>query len=468
MNTKKFLASGSIYTLGNVFIQAIGFITLPLYTRILSQEVFGQFSLYSSYLSILVLFINLQVAGSLGPAKVKYGEKYDSYAVSAFSFSSLFALSIVLIVFLFRQFLSHLLGFSELAVILIAVQAFNASCSAFLGTYFIQKQQSLINLFTSFASALINVLVSIGLITIMQDDFLARVLGGIIPGTLLMIGVVVYFYSKKQPIWNRDYLSFILLISLPLIFHRLGHLVLNQLDRIMLGKMLSIKEVAIYSFGYTMGTIIQSVLNSINIVWIPWFFEAKKRKDDYLHYYVLRYLAVGLFLTLGYLTIFPDLALLMGGEKYSQSIDFIAMIIISYFFVFLYTFPVNIQFYYANTRMIPIGTIAAGVVNAVLNYFFIPKFGIYGAAVATVLSYLSLLVFHHIISRKRYQYDEVTVKMFLIFSLIAIGYALLMNQFSDSLPIRWCLGIMVVIAYGVYFKTDVQALYQVSVRKKKE
>ena len=58
--------------------------------------------------------------------------------------------------------------------------------------------------------------------------------------------------------------------------------------------------------------------------------------------------------------------------------------------------------------------------------------------------------------------------MFLIFSLIAIGYALLMNQFSDSLPIRWCLGIMVVIAYGVYFKTDVQALYQVIVRKKKE
>ncbi|MCP1639218.1 O-antigen/teichoic acid export membrane protein [Streptococcus gallinaceus] len=468
MNTKKLMTSGFLYTLGNIFVQAIGFITLPIYTRIISQEVFGKFSLFSSYMSIFMLVIGLQVSGSLSAAKVKYANEYDRYAVSAFHFSGLFAFSLLLLALLFRKLLGELFGFSEQVIVLLAVQTFNGYCSGFLGAYFIQKQESVANFLLSFGSAIVNTVISIGLITVMTDDFLARVYGGVIPSSVLMIITVIYFQRKKQPFFDKKYLSFMLMISLPLIFHQLGHLVLNQLDRIMLGKMLSIKEVAIYSFGYTMGMIIQTVLNSINMAWIPWFFEAKKKKDKRLHYYVLRYLALGLFLTLGYLTIFPDLALLMGGEKYSQSIDFIAMIIISYFFVFLYTFPVNIQFYYANTRMIPIGTIAAGVVNAVLNYFFIPKFGIYGAAVATVLSYLSLLVFHHIISRKRYQYDEVTVKVFLIFSLIAIGYALLMNQFSDSLPIRWCLGIMVVIAYGVYFKTDVQALYQVIVRKKKE
>ncbi|TCD46268.1 capsid assembly protein [Streptococcus sp. X16XC17] len=468
MNIKKLMTSGFLYTLGNIFVQAIGFITLPIYTRIISQEVFGEFSLFSSYMSIFMLVIGLQVSGSLSAAKVKYANEYDRYAVSAFHFSSLFAFSLVLLILLFRKLLGDVFGFSEQVIVLLAVQTFNGYCSGFLGAYFIQKQESVANFLLSFGSAIVNTIISIGLITVMTDDFLARVYGGIIPSSILMLIAIVYFQKKRESFFDKDYLSFILMISLPLIFHQLGHLVLNQLDRIMIWKMLSVKEVAIYSFGYTMGMIIQTVLNSINMAWIPWFFEAKKKENEQLRCYVLRYLAFGLFLTLGYLTIFPDLTLIMGGEKYSQSIDFIAMIIISYFFVFLYTFPVNIQFYHANTKMIPIGTIAAGIVNAILNYFFIPKFGIYGAAVATVLSYLCLLIFHHLISRKRYQYDEVTVKMFSILSIIALGYALLMNQFSHSLPVRWTFGAMVVIGYIIYFNEDIKVLHSLVIKKKKE
>ncbi|MGT2829358.1 oligosaccharide flippase family protein [Streptococcus hillyeri] len=466
MNTKKLMTSGVLYTLGNVFVQAIGFITLPIYTRVLSQEVFGKFSLFSSYMSILGLVIGLQVAGSLGPAKVKYGGEYDRYAVSAFHFSNLFAIALIMIIILLRNVIGDLLGFSGLVITLMAIQTFNGYCSGFLGSYFIQKQESIANFLLSLGSAIMTTTISLGFITVMEDDFLARVYGGMIPSTILMLIAVLYFEQKKQAFFDKRYLSFILMISLPLIFHQLGHLILNQLDRIMLGRMLSIREVAIYSFGYTMGMIIQTVLNSINLAWIPWFFEAKKKEDKGLKHYTLRYLALGLFLTLGYLTIFPDLALIMGGEKYNQSIDFIAMIIISYFFVFLYTFPVNIQFYHANTKMIPIGTIAAGVINVVLNYFFIPKMGIYGAAFATVLSYLSLLIFHHIISKKRYQYNEVGVKLYSLLSMIAIGYALLMNYFLNSLLIRWSFGIGVLIAYGIYFKKDLKVIYQTIVNKK--
>lgn len=60
-------------------------------------------------------------------------------------------------------------------------------------------------------------------------------------------------------------------MSVPLIFHLLGHQLLGQLDRIMLARLYSTKEVAMYSFGYSLGMIIQIVLNSINMAWIPWF-----------------------------------------------------------------------------------------------------------------------------------------------------------------------------------------------------
>ena len=37
------------------------------------------------------------------------------------------------------------------------------------------------------------------------------------------------------------------------------------------------KEVAIYSFGYSLGSIVSIALMSMNTAWIPWFFEEKKK-----------------------------------------------------------------------------------------------------------------------------------------------------------------------------------------------
>ncbi|HEN2786738.1 TPA: oligosaccharide flippase family protein, partial [Streptococcus agalactiae] len=65
MNTKKLLQSGFIYTLGNLLVQGLAFITLPIYTRVISTEVYGQYSLYVAWMGIITLFIGLQTSGSL-------------------------------------------------------------------------------------------------------------------------------------------------------------------------------------------------------------------------------------------------------------------------------------------------------------------------------------------------------------------------------------------------------------------
>ncbi|HHU9947385.1 TPA: lipopolysaccharide biosynthesis protein, partial [Escherichia coli] len=125
------------------------------------------------------------------------------------------------------------------------------------------------------------------------------------------------YHSKS--FYNPKYFRFIVTVSVPLIFHLLGHQLLGQLDRIMLARLYNTKEVAMYSFGYSLGMIIQIVLNSINMAWIPWFFDARKEKLLQLSTYISRYLYLGVFLTLGYLTVFPELAQIMGGDKYSSS-----------------------------------------------------------------------------------------------------------------------------------------------------
>ena len=90
MAKSKLIKLGFWYTLGTLLIQGINFLTLPIYTRVISQEVFGQFSLYISWVNMFSLVAGLQISGSLPIAKIKYKDTYDSYSAHGLSLSFVF------------------------------------------------------------------------------------------------------------------------------------------------------------------------------------------------------------------------------------------------------------------------------------------------------------------------------------------------------------------------------------------
>lgn len=468
MSKTKLIKSSFIYTIGGLLIQGLSFITLPIYTRVISQEVFGQYSLYMSWVSLVTLVIGLQTVGSLNIAKVKYSDDYDRYAAHALTVSSLFAAIVLIVVYFGRHLLADWLDFNETIILLLVLQGYFTYVSSFLGQYFIQLQKATLNFLVSAFSALSSVALSLYFIFNWADDFMARIFGAFIPMSVMSLFTFWVIYSKGRTLFEQRYIRFILSVSLPLIFHHLGHQILNQMDRIMIGKMMTATDVAMYSFGYNLGMIISLVLMNLSAAWTPWFFEQRKSQNTLLPSYIHRYLAIAMFLTFGYLTIYPELTLVMGGDNYAESIGFIPVVIVSYFISFLYTFPVNIQFYHANTKMIPIGTLLAGGINILLNFFLIPLIGIYGAAVATVVSYIALLAFHHLISKKRYAYTDVSVKTYVILSSLVIGYAILMSMLSTSLALRWSLGLLVVASYAFYFKSDLSLIANKIVKRGKK
>ena len=466
MAKSKLIKLGFWYTLGTLLIQGINFLTLPIYTRVISQEVFGQFSLYISWVNMFSLVAGLQISGSLPIAKIKYKDTYDSYSAHGLSLSFVFFLTLFVVGALFGDFFAKIVGFPTPIFLVMLVQSFSLYVLGYFGNYFIQKQKAMTNLLLSLFSVSLTVILSLTLIWFWEDDFYARVIGQFIPSLMVAIVAIAYLYNRGKNFIKREYVWFSLSISLPLIFHQLGHQLLNQLDRIMIGRMLGTNEVALYSFGYNLGLIIQVVLLSLNTTWTPWFFEERRKNNQNLSTVISLYLQVGLFLTLGYLTIYPEVAFIMGGDAYLSSISFIPLIIVSYFLTFLYTFPVNIQFFYENTSLIPIGTILAAIVNLILNIVMIPTFGIYGAAMATVLSYLSLLILHHIISFKRYRYQDVSIKQYSVLVVIVSSYAILTAWLANELLIRYAIGLVIVLGYFVRYKKNIQDLIRQKYKNK--
>ena len=57
MKEKKILKAGTLYFIGNIFDKAVAFITVPIFTRMLSTSDYGVTTTYLSWVSILTVII---------------------------------------------------------------------------------------------------------------------------------------------------------------------------------------------------------------------------------------------------------------------------------------------------------------------------------------------------------------------------------------------------------------------------
>ena len=141
--------------------------------------------------------------------------------------------------------------------------------------------------------------------------------------------------------------------------------------------------------------IFQVITNSMDTAWAPWFFEKMKAKE----YPAIRRAASAyvVFVSIGAMAlalISPEVILIAGGSKYSDSRYVTMPIVLSMYYAFLYTLPSSVEYYYKKTKLIALGTMLAAGMNILLNAVFIPAFGYVAAAYTTVACYLLYYLLH--------------------------------------------------------------------------
>ena len=133
----------------------------------------------------------------------------------------------------------------------------------------------------------------------------------------------------------------------------------------------------------------------------------------------------------------PELLLIMGGKEYLETKYLIPPVMVGYVFQFVYSLYVNIEFYHKKQKNIAFGTMIACVINIILNYLLIPKFGYIAAAYTTLIGYISLYVIHYIFVKKlgcTYWYDNrFNIIRYCIVGLIAIGFIIFFVRKRDKL-----------------------------------
>ena len=248
--------------------------------------------------------------------------------------------------------------------------------------------------------------------------------------------------------------------------HLLSGLVLGQSDRVMLQSMSGNYEAGIYSFAYTIASVLSLLWNATNNAWVPWYYEnTKVNNTKGINQLAKKYILLFSIGTCAIMLMTPEVMKILGPEEYWSAGRVIAMVVYGIYFNFLYTFAVNYEFYSQNTRWIAVGSICAAGVNVGLNLLLIPQFGGMGAAVATLISYFVLFVFHNIIATRLGGFN-ISKRLYLYgIGIVSVGF-IVINLTYDLPVLRWI--IILLLGFGLIYFNRIVIKEQINRYLKKE
>jgi len=429
--------------LGPVLLNGISFFTIPIFTRLLGAENYGIYTIYASYQGLLAVVMSLQTQATIAPISVYYeGEGRNKCLSNSLSISLVASVLCAALICLAMPLVTGFTGLSVPMIIVMLLHTFGMVGTNWALAKFTYDKQAKTNFVFSTAVAVGGVLLSLLLITWLMKDkpsYFGYAVGHMVPYAIVGAVFFVYFLVKGKSLFWKEAWKFCLPLCLPLIFHAFSNLLLHQSAKIMVQNMVSDAAAGVFGFAVTFSNVMHIIFNALNTTWVPFYHDdIREGRTDDLKKKTNNYVFLFTCLTVGFVMAMPEVVKVFAGEEFWDSINQIPLLVGGIYFVFLYSFPVNFEFYYRSTKSIAVGTTITCFCNIVLNYFLIDKIGMMGAAVSTLVSYALLYVFHLCMAKwvikEEYHYPY---KFFYVYVAVVAVMIGLFYIIADMVLLRW-------------------------------
>jgi O-antigen/teichoic acid export membrane protein len=224
---------------------------------------------------------------------------------------------------------------------------------------------------------------------------------------IVVTACLTIWLSRRVPMrWrDRDFSLWFAGVryGVPMMANELSAVLLSFVDRLMLKHLMgAFAPVGIYSIGYglalTINTLLQNALFTAFTQVSVRQFETEgvqavvRTKRALLH--VLVYIVVAM--CVGLITVGADALLVLAGPDKAASAPVFVLIGINYALDGLFGICFAGLLLYKRSALVLSTTLAATVLNVVLNLFWIPAYGVMGAVYATFASFILLTALHYI------------------------------------------------------------------------
>lgn len=394
------------FTCVNFFIRGLGLITVPLFTRLLPMDQYGDLTLFYSSVSILLIFSSWDLQyGAYQKGLFKYSDDIDAFTSSTTLFCSLSTVIVLLVLFIFKDFFSRFLWIPDELFFVMALYVF---CRPAYSNWAVLKQKdyqykpvTIVTLLVSVCSVIASVL-SVLLIKRTGSVKVTAEYAVHICAYLPIFLLSLHIRSLKNNLAQiKEHWKFIVCFQAPCVLHSLSLILLGQADRIMIGKYISSASAALYGVAYNFSNVIIIFQNSLEQAVLPWRYRKLQAKqyDEVGNISNLILLVIG-FIVEGFVLVAPEVFKLLLTREYYESVWCVPPIALSVLYIYMYTLFTSVEAHFEKTQYIMYTSVTCTILNIIMNYFAIKYIGYVACGYTTLISYMFFALLHYMFMRK--------------------------------------------------------------------
>ncbi|HUG53693.1 MAG TPA: lipopolysaccharide biosynthesis protein [Vicinamibacteria bacterium] len=408
---KKLAAHSAVYGAADVFTNVVNFLLFPLYTSYLGLIDYGHLALLITFGTLAKIVFRLGL--DAGFFRVHYDMETEEAQRRLAGTVAAFAAGVGLVLFLGVVAgagpLTHaVLGEEAPArtwVVLVAADVFVGTLTFVPAS--LLRIQDRPGLFSALAALRHTVNTGLKVLLLVRGWGVAGILwSDLLATTVFALSLLPVLVRHARPAFDRAALKEVLAFGLPKVPHGFLVQVLNVADRWILDLFVPRAAVGLYQTGYTFGAGVKFALSAFEPAWAPFVYAQARREGApvTLGRVATWAFAAFVWVALAVGVLGRELLVLMtpNNPAFRAAAPVIPVVALAYLFhgLFLLTsVGIGIE---KRARYYPMVTAAAAAVNLVLNFTLIPRFGIMGAAWATVAAYAVMAVLGGVFSHRLY------------------------------------------------------------------
>lgn len=425
--------------------------------RILGATEYGKFTFATAFVSLFVVFsdfglshiITREFSGS------KEREREFSSILSLRFFLSLGALFFIVLGSFFVTDESEIKGLIWILAGFSLINGFSEIIFAF----FRARQRMEYESWATIAQAL--VITAVGFFVLFNFPSIRNLSYGYLFSAFVGLGAIVTLFHIKvhsvtisfdRLIWRK-----FLLMSWPLLFIGLFGAIYTYIDSVMMGYWGQITETGWYNAAYRIALIATVPMGIIALNFYPvlskLFKESREKLQSIWNYQMELMILLAVPLVIGGHTLAAKIIHFIYGQSFNPSVLAFQILIVMIGLMFLSRPFEQILIASHQQKKIFLATIFGAFMNVILNFFLIPRFSLYGAAAATVITFLLMLFLLLYFTSQFTSIHPLEVKF--LYSFVIAGFSSMIMYFTISLPQIYNLNLFLTIAIGVFMYSGV-------------
>ena len=406
----------AVYGLSSIVGRFLNFLLVPFYTNYLAKAQFGVQSNIYAYIAFAFVIYGYGMDSAYMRFVVS-AESSDKRQTFSIPFFSVVGTSVLLsfVIHSFATTISDLIGspghanliqysawilcFDTLVIVPFAYLRMTNRAKLFAGLRIL--------------NIVINVFLTIIMLVVakmkLEAVFIANLIASGVTALVLLWIVFPQLTIRLSGRLFKDMLTF----GLPYIPAGLAGIAIQVIDRPIVKALTNDDTLGIYTANYRLGVLMMLVVGMFDYAWRPFFLTHARDQDaPKLFSKVFTYVAALLMLVFvtGSLFIEDIVRIKFFGRyfihpDYWGGLSIVPIVLMAYVFTGAYVnFVVGI-YLEKKTKYLPYATGTGALVNVVVNLVLIPKYGITGAAIATLLSYVVMAIGIYFPSQRLYHVE---------------------------------------------------------------